>query len=264
MLHVGEKPVDPLIVEVNPLQAHQKSTYTLYEDSSSGRDYMTGHYATTKLNAQREGETLTITIDPARGAYPQMPIRRSYQVELPGDWPPASVSVNGKALSFIRTARQPGWNFNGNTLTTVIRTESFPARSTVTVIVRRASDLVDHSSLLQGFAGEMLLLRDAYAELNGTHPVDSITAAMQTGNRIGYRPERALAEIEALPGNLASAQTALEKTTEEAVHADENAVKDAKSSDRAIAEKHRSDNQLRLARAKAALSAATHLGDSAK
>jgi len=71
--------------------------------------------------------------------------------------------------------------------------------------------LVSCSSLLESFARKMVLLHDTYMEMNGTHPVDSVAAAMQAGTQIGYRPERAGAELEAFPTNLASSQIALEK-----------------------------------------------------
>jgi len=69
----------------------------------------------------------------------------------------------------------------------------------VTVEVRRAGETMQHDDELDGFAGAMTRLRGIYDALQATSPVsgppDILVDAMQTGDRLGYHPETAQAEI---------------------------------------------------------------------
>src|SRR5262249_29493687 len=95
MRYTNEKPVDPLIVTVFPLAAGQKSSYALYEDAGDSRAYEVGEAARTKISASEERGDLTVEIASVQGSYKGMPAQRAYQLRLPGDWPPESVTVNG-------------------------------------------------------------------------------------------------------------------------------------------------------------------------
>ena len=70
------------------------------------------------------------------GGYPGMSERRGYELRLPADWPPASVTVNGVAVKRAGPTGKGGWSFEGNTLTTVIPVPSFSVDAKVTVEVR--------------------------------------------------------------------------------------------------------------------------------
>jgi hypothetical protein len=63
------------------------------------------------------------------------------------------------------------------------------------VRVRRSAALFGRSSELDGFAGAMTRLREAYDGLNQTFPIawspDELVDAMQTGDRLGYFPQQA-------------------------------------------------------------------------
>jgi hypothetical protein len=100
MLNTGANPVDPLILKIAPLNDPQESSYTLYEDSSQGRTYMTGEFCRTELHASRTKNVLTVTVGAGQGSYPGMIKHRALQLELPGDWPPTHVEVNDRPLSF--------------------------------------------------------------------------------------------------------------------------------------------------------------------
>jgi alpha-glucosidase (family GH31 glycosyl hydrolase) len=199
MLSTDEKPVDPLIVNVFPLEDQQKSTYTLYADSGNSRAYQTGEASRTLLSAQRAGSLLTVKIEAASGTYPGMQHQRSYELRLPGGWPPQSVMVNGRPLVHVTFDGKPGWSFEGNTLTTIVRTASFALTEPVTIAVQRSPALVTRDAELDGFAGAMTRLRQTYDALNqnwslGWSP-DALIEAMQTGDRLGYRPETASTEL---------------------------------------------------------------------
>jgi hypothetical protein len=226
MLYTGARAVDPLILSIAPLADGQTSHYTVYEDSGHAEDYQRNiGTAWTDVSATQSGEELTVTIAPVRGGYPGMQSMRGYEVRLPADWPPASVTANGVSLQFSLDAKEHGWRFEGNTLTTIVPVAPGDLHGDVhgdvqqatTIVVRRApgSFSITSRNMLDGFAGRMRRLREAYDALSADHPAttavpDDVTTAMQTGNRIGYHPQTARVEIEALAGRCAAALAATE------------------------------------------------------
>ena len=216
MLYTDERPVDPLILSISPLADGQTSHYTVYEDSGHAEDYQQNvGTAWTDVTATQSGDELTVRVAPVRGGYPGMQVTRSYEVHLPADWPPASVEANGAALQFTLDAKQPGWRLDGNTLTTIVPVASADVHKETTIIVRRAPSSIGSRNLLDGFTGRMRRLREAYDTLSADYPMmravpDDVTIAMQTGDRIGYHPETARVEIEALASRCAAALSATE------------------------------------------------------
>ncbi len=216
MLYTGERAVDPLILSISPLADGQSSHYTVYEDSGHAEDYQQDiGTAWTDVTATQSGEELTVTVAPVRDGYPGMQPMRSYEVRLPADWPPASVTANGVSLQFTLDGKQPGWRFEGNTLTTIVPVAAADVHQATTIVVRRAPASISSRSLLDGFTGRMRRLREAYDTLSADYPAtravpDDVTMGMQTGNRIGYHPETARVEIEALAGRCAAALSATE------------------------------------------------------
>ena len=214
MLYTGQKPVDPLIVNIWPLAPGKSSTYSVYEDSGVAEDYQRGVFARTPIRATQTADTLRVEIGPAEGAFPGMLKSRSYELRLPADWPPASVTVNGVAVGQSDATGKGGWSYEGNTLTTVIPIAASSVQSQIAVEVRRAIGLTARRDDLDGFAGTMTRLRGAYDSLQKTWPVaappDSLIDAMQTGDRLGYHPENATAEIEHLHQVLIDAQQAVD------------------------------------------------------
>ena len=216
MRYTGEKPVDPLIVNVWPLEPGAHSEYSVYEDSGVAIEYQKGVFARTPIKASQEGDTLKVEIGPVIGAYPGMLKTRGYEIRLPGDWPPASVTVNGVAVRQA-TAHdrdtQTGWSFEGNTLTTIVPVQKLSTAAKVTIVVKQAAGLAARRGELDGFAGAMTRLRGAYDALNQLWPVseppDVLVEAMQTGDRLSYHPERAADEITHFHELLAKAQAAV-------------------------------------------------------
>ena len=104
----------------------------------------------------------------------------------------------------------------GNSLTTVIPVMSADVRQPTTIIIRRASGSLTSRSNLDGFAGLMHRARAAYDQLSNDFPStgavpDAVTILMQTGNRIGYRPETAKTEISALSTQTSAAVLAVHR-----------------------------------------------------
>ncbi|MGA7342438.1 MAG: TIM-barrel domain-containing protein [Terracidiphilus sp.] len=214
MLYTGEKPVDPLIVNVWPLASGESSSYSVYEDSGVSIEYQRGVFARTPIKAEETGDTLHVEIGPVEGGYPGMPKTRAYELRLPADWPPAEVTVNGAPAKRAGPDGKGGWTFEGNKLTTIIPTPRMSVASKVTIEVRRAAGLAARRGELDGFAGAMTRLREAYDALQNTSPVamppDALTFAMQSGDRLSYYPERAQAEIAHFHEVLPKAQAAVE------------------------------------------------------
>ena len=199
MLHTGEKPVDPLIVNVWPLEPGKSSSYSVYEDSGVSVDYQKGVFARTPIKATQTGDTLRVEIGPVEGSYPGMLKTRGYELRLPADWPPVSVTVNGKALKPVKPSQTGGWTFEGNTLTTVIPVPAESTAAKVVVEVRCGKGLTARREELDGFAGKMTLLRGAYDAMQATGPVAgpslALIDAMQSGDRLSYYPEKIDSEL---------------------------------------------------------------------
>jgi alpha-glucosidase len=203
MRYTGEKPVDPLIVNVWPLAPGSSASYQVYEDSGVSVEYQRGVFARTPVKATQTGDTLKVEIGPVEGGYPGMPKTRRFELRLPADWPPAavpgSVTVNGVAVKRAGPTGKGGWSFEGNTLTTLIPVASSSVEAMVTVGVRRTAGLAARRGELDGFAGAMTRLRGAYDAMHQTWPVsdppDVLVDAMQAGDRLSYHPEKAIEEI---------------------------------------------------------------------
>jgi len=214
MLYTCQKPVDPLIVNVWPLNPGAATSYSVYEDSGVAEEYQRGVFARTPINAAQSGDTLRVEIGPIEGSYAGMLRARSYELRLPADWPPATVTVNGVAVKRGDPTGKGGWSFEGNTLTTVIPIANSSVAAKVIIEVHRPIGLTARRDDLDGFAGAMTRLRGAYDEMQKTWPVsappDQLIDAMQTGDRLGYHPEKATDEIEHFRAVLPEAQDAVD------------------------------------------------------
>jgi alpha-glucosidase (family GH31 glycosyl hydrolase) len=258
MRYSNEKPLDPLVIKVFPLGEGQSSQYTLYEDAGDTRRYQQGQEGWTTLSATQRSNELTVKISPVKGEYPGILSSRGYELLLPGDWPPASVDVNGKALSYS-TKALPGWRFEGNTLTTVINLAAVPTSEEVSIVVRRTAELEKRGAELDDFAGTMTRLREAYDALNQTWPMgwspDDLVDAMQTGDRLSYHPELAgeqITHLRAMLPKLAGAIDQLEKSlSEQQQQALAQRLKAEYKSDKE--QNVAASNQEKLARARAAI-----------
>ena len=198
MQYSDQKPVDPLVVTVYPLQDGESSTYTLYEDAGDTRGYQTGEVAWTKVTATQAGKELTIEISPAQGHYPGMPASRSYEIRLPGDWPPEALDIRRADASIVSNDTRK-WRFEGNTLTTVIYVGETKISGGVTVRVFRSEKLIAQRGELDGFAGAMTRLNEARYTLQHAWPFSNVPEelvdAAQTGDRMSYHPDTAAKQM---------------------------------------------------------------------
>jgi alpha-glucosidase (family GH31 glycosyl hydrolase) len=221
MQYTGQKPVDPLIVNVWPLASGDTSTYSVYEDSGVSVDYQRGLFTRLPIKASQKEDTLKVEIGPEEGSFPGMLRNRAYELRLPADWPPERITVNGIALKKAGSTGKGGWSYEGNTLTTVIPVQSFNVEARVTIDVHRAPGLIARRGELDGFAGAMNRLRGAYDAMHQTWPVsyppDPLVDAMQSGDRLGYHPERASEELAHFRDSLPQAQGAVDDVAKDFV-----------------------------------------------
>jgi alpha-glucosidase len=221
MLSSEQKPVDPLTIEIAPLEDGQHASYTLYEDSGHARDYESNEGTRwTPLSAERKANVVTVTVAAAKGTYPGALTQHRIALQLPADWPPQSVMIDGKLLAWKSEAPYDGdgWRYDGNTLTTLVLTGEVPVDQASTIVITRNSKLVAKEAELNGFAGKMVRLHTAFADTANLWPIDDLMFAAQTGDRIGYHPESVAEEIERLPGLIASAKKQFEALAARAPH----------------------------------------------
>ncbi|MCX6308384.1 MAG: DUF5110 domain-containing protein [Bacteroidia bacterium] len=94
MQYVDEFPADTLILKVYP---SGESTYTMYEDDGISYDYSKGALAKTEFSCKSDGQKVELSISKREGKYTDMPLHRTYQVELYGETP-SIIIVNNKTL----------------------------------------------------------------------------------------------------------------------------------------------------------------------
>ena len=214
MQYTGQKPVDPLILSIWPLADGGSSSYSVYEDSGIATDYQRGAFTRLPVKASQKEDTLRVEIGPIEGSFSGMLRNRSYELRLPADWPPENVSVNGVAIHKAGPTGRGGWSYEGNTLTSVIPLPASSVESHVTIEVRRGQGLTARRHELDGYAGAMNRLRAAYDSMQQTwpasYPPDPLVDAMQSGDRLGYHPEKAIDEMLHLRAALPAAQEAVD------------------------------------------------------
>jgi alpha-glucosidase (family GH31 glycosyl hydrolase) len=229
MQYTGQKPVDPLIVNVFPMQNNQNSSYSVYGDASDSEDYKRGVYAWTDIDAKQSQDDLTVDIAPVRGQYPGMLHERSYEIRLPSDWPPESVTVNGANISFVQHSEKPGWHYDGNTLSTIITTPRYSVTQRVVIHIHRAQGALESRPQLNGFAGAETRLRAAYDTLNAEWPFtwtpNPLIDAWQTGDRLSYKPQTAKQELARFPKVYAEGMAQVQDLASKANVSDDELVK---------------------------------------
>jgi alpha-glucosidase len=254
------KPLDPLLVSVFPLKDGEHGSYTLYEDAGNTRAYENNQAVRTPISAEQRGAVTEVTIHSAEGSYPGMVLRRGYELRLPGDWPPSRVMLNGRVLSYEAKAGVPGWRYEGNTLTTIVTLPPTSVRTEEHVAITRDAGLVARRPELDGFPGAMTRLREAFDVMQQTWqlgvPPDTLIDAMQSGNRLGYTPERAGTELrhfaEVLPQAIAAVHAdAKGFPPEEQKAIEERRQQQGKGEESAKAEKMLDDYKVRAAKAAA-------------
>ena len=125
---VGQVPIETVGLEVFP---HVRSEFTLHEDDGVTCDYLDGRVAMTHIACEAAGDAVTVTIGPRMGEYEGMPERRTWEVALHLDAPPAAVTVNGEALP----EGEDGWRYDEAAGMLRLQADEDPSRSRPLVLV---------------------------------------------------------------------------------------------------------------------------------
>jgi alpha-glucosidase (family GH31 glycosyl hydrolase) len=92
-------PLSNLIVRAYPGKDGGSGKSQLYEDDGISSDYLKGKYAVTYLVYHREGNTVTVTVDPALGDYAGQLKERAVTVELPCTKKASGAKVGGAPVA---------------------------------------------------------------------------------------------------------------------------------------------------------------------
>jgi alpha-glucosidase len=199
MKHVGEKPVDPLILNVFPGDSGETR---IYEDSGNSTAYQKDEGAWTTVKLSTRKGIRTITISPPAGSFPGIAQKRSYEIRLQGSIPPKSVSLSSRSSYDVWSVTEDWkWEYDGSTLTTIIRTPEMNYSGDVVLNVH-LNDSSANSALTDNFAAKMHRLNKAKDLINTQWPKewspDTLVHAVQTGNRININPSSAVTELKGL------------------------------------------------------------------
>lgn len=96
MNYVGEKPVDPLIVDVYP---DGTSDFTLYEDDGISFNYEQGEYCETGYQAAGDANRVIVDIRARKAPGAYRPPTRHYLFQIHNGAAPVTVTQDGKALT---------------------------------------------------------------------------------------------------------------------------------------------------------------------
>lgn len=123
MRYVGEKPVDPLTVLIYPLDSGS-SSYEIYEDDGSTRDYLKGSYCTTRIECEADGEKTKVIVQERKGLF--KPAGRTRILSVFQDSKPKQVEVDGTVIKESANRGQldavaEGWGYWPDALTGVSR-----------------------------------------------------------------------------------------------------------------------------------------------
>jgi len=94
MSHEGEKPLDPLTLDIYPSSV---STFSLYEDDGLTLEYQQGKYAVTKIDYTEHDDIAFLDIRPSTGEF-QLP-DRTLILKLHADKMPAAIEIDDKKVS---------------------------------------------------------------------------------------------------------------------------------------------------------------------
>ncbi len=201
MLYTGEKPVDPLILEIFP---GREGRVRVYEDQGNSVAYRKGEGAWTPVRMQTDaGGEIRVTIEPREGKYPGMLAGRAYEVRFVNTLPVFTVELDGRILERTDGGGNAGWRYDGEHTTLVVRSQRIPAGDGLEIVLTPAKVTERaQQQMVEGIPGALRRLRKVMDLLNSQWPKEwssgDLVAAVQTGNRMTMQPAQAGVELAAL------------------------------------------------------------------
>lgn len=137
MNYDGEKRADTLTLDIYP---YQKSSFDMYEDDGTTRDYRSGAYAKTLIEAEG-GKSVQIKIHAARGNYNGKYLQRVYLLDIHQHRAPEAVTVNGKPVRIYTSSAQldkatTGCYFNAGDKEGTIHIKTARLKTNINQIIR--------------------------------------------------------------------------------------------------------------------------------
>ena len=201
MMYTSEKPVDPLILTVFPGKAGKTS---VYEDQGNTVAYRNGEgtWLPVSMEKNSDGE-IRVSIGPREGSFPGMLAERSYELRFLNQMSPARVEVGGRPVDLTADEAKPGWRYDGERVTVIVRTPRMAAGEDLEIVFTPDKMTKGGSKeKIDGVPGALRRLRKAMDLLNNQWPREAaygdLVAAVQTGNRMSARPAQVRAELDAL------------------------------------------------------------------
>ncbi len=190
----GERPVDPLVLDVFP---GDSGGARVYEDAGDSEGYQGSAYTFTPVSQRRTGDAIALTIAPVEGSFPGMLQGRGYEVHLRGTWPPARVTWQGAEVPYRADGSAPGWRYDGDRLTTIVSLPRADVATRKELVVTEPTGADD--ALLDGVPGRLLRLQGAMRTLEALWPADwpsdALVTLAQTGRRLTLHPDSAAVEL---------------------------------------------------------------------
>jgi len=182
----GEYGTDPMILTIYPGKSGSTS---IYDDHGNTNDYINNAFSTTPVDFSQKRRDMSIKIGATSGQFEGMKKTRSYIIKLALTLPPEEVFINGEQVE---------WSYEGQNLTTVIETKSFPVDEEITIKVKLPKYDVKLLSGKQGQFEEMVRFIKFLARHNwdkSKYSNDLMVRVAQTGHRIGMDPSSAMEEL---------------------------------------------------------------------
>ncbi|HEX9974125.1 MAG TPA: DUF5110 domain-containing protein, partial [bacterium] len=198
MKNSNSNPIDPLILMIFP---GDSGATRIYDDQGNSLGYKKDEFSWTSVHFSKpDNATLKIEIERSEGEFPGMLRERSYEIRLPGMFPPEAVTCNNRGLDFNTEENAPGWRYDGDKLMIIITLPKFQVDSMVEIIIKFSDSQFSHFELLNGFIGKLARLRRIMPLLNSLWhrewSPDILVEAAQTGNRISLNPSEIIVELQ--------------------------------------------------------------------
>ena len=163
MQYIGEKPIDPLILNI---YAGANGDFELYEDDGLSLDYLKGKFATTKIEYRESGKNIIVKIGAAKGEYPGQVNMRSYLIQINGVANPLEVKIEGKNLQRfmdMKELKSGGWFYDGELMRLYIQTPRYSIRKGLEISVKmggEVSKVAELNSALSDLGEKVSFLKD--------------------------------------------------------------------------------------------------------
>ncbi len=207
-------PIDQLILKIYP--GGDAST-SIFDDNNENESYIDGSYTETQVYSHTKGNKKQIIIQPIKGGFEGMVNNRSYQIQLVLSYPPKSIKVNDIELEYSKDKSKNTWFYDGQELTTIIQTESYPTKQETKIEIEMADEDIN---LLSGKPGQfdhlLMALQTILKTWKFEYPIThyfshELANIAQTGTRITLNPDSITKEIEFLNSDYLRFKEALDK-----------------------------------------------------